>query len=130
MNPKTLIQQYVNGWREKDLKKILQPLAKDCVVIESHGPTYRGKDDVKKWFHFWLSEKGKVLKWEILSFFYFEKESTAFFEWDFVCNVRGKKYHLPGISLIKFKKGKISFIHEYRMTRESYQWNAKKLNPE
>ena len=127
---KRLIQTYVCGWRENDIRKILKPLTDDCIIVESHGPTYHGKEQIKQWFDFWEQEKGKVLVWDIRSFYVIDTQYIAFFEWNFVCNVRGKEYRLPGISLVKFKENKICSIHEYRMTHEAYAWEAKELNPD
>ncbi|MBI1984605.1 MAG: nuclear transport factor 2 family protein [Candidatus Wildermuthbacteria bacterium] len=116
---KQLIQKYVDGWKENDIEKIIAPLSDECVIIESHGPTYQGIKQVKKWFEYWVQEKGRVIRWEITSFYFLGEENTAFFEWDFTCNAAGKGHELLGISLVKFSGGKISFLHEYRMTKKS-----------
>ena len=123
----SLIKQYVNGWEENNLEKILGCLSKDCLIIESHGPIYRGKDSVKNWFAYWLKGKGKVLKWNIKDIYFLKNQNIAFFEWYFACVVEGKKHVLPGISIVKFKNSKISFIHEYRMTKNAYDWKEDKL---
>lgn len=123
-----LFQQYVDGWKENNIEKIVSSLDNDCVIIESHGPTYRGVQQVRRWFDDWIKEKGKVLRWDINSSYLVEKENTAFFEWDFACNVAGKEHKLFGISIVKFSEGKISFLHEYRMTRDPYDWDINKLS--
>src|SRR3990167_7109975 len=106
---------------------ILSCLTENCMVIESHGPTYHGIADIERWFKFWLEAKSKVTKWDIASFFLCEKEQTAFVEWDFSCISNEIEYSLLGVSVIKFMKGKISFIHEYRMSRQPYIWNKNEL---
>lgn len=118
---RTLVQQYIDGWKEGSIEKIIALLHEDCVIIESHGPRYRGVDQVRKWFEYWVREKGKVLRWNITSFYFVE--NTAFFEWDFACNVSGKDHELLGISIVKFSENKISFLHEYRMTKTPYEFN-------
>src|SRR6516164_2931109 len=40
---KQLLLAYVEGWKSGDREKILNTLDPACVVIESYGPTYRGK---------------------------------------------------------------------------------------
>ena len=125
-----LFEQYAQGWKDNDIEKIVASLADDCVITESHGPTYRGIEQVKKWFDFWLQEKGRVSRWDVVSFYFLEKENAAFLESNFACNVRGKDYVLPGISVVKYKEGKIVFLHEYRMTKEPYEWIPSELNPE
>lgn len=125
-----LIQQYINGWKENDLSKIISCLTENCVAIESHGATYHGKPDIERWFKFWLEVKSKVTKWDVLSFYFCEKEKTAFVEWDFSCISNDVKYVLPGISVVKFTDQKISFIHEYRMTHQAYEWERDNLKSE
>ena len=44
-----LIRRYVEGWCKGDAAMILASVSEDCVVIESHGPTYRGKDQIGRW---------------------------------------------------------------------------------
>lgn len=117
---KQLVERYVDGWRENNIEKIVSLLDNDCVIIESHGPTYHGVGQVRKWFDHWIEEKGRVIRWDIASFYFLEKENTAFFEWDFACNVAGKEHKLLGISIAKFSGDKISFLHEYRMTKDPY----------
>lgn len=61
---------YVDGWKANDGEMIARALAEDCVIIESHGPTYRGVDDVREWMRSWVEEGYKVDKWDITSFFF------------------------------------------------------------
>lgn len=127
---KKLIQEYVDGWKESDIDKIIEPLAKNCVIIESHGPTYHGVDQIRNWVRKWIKANGKVKRWDIKSFYFADKSQVAFFEWGFDCNINGKNYALLGLSVVKFKGKKISFIHEYRMTKNPHDWNQKQLNPD
>lgn len=123
-----LIQTYVDGWKEDNINKILQSLTDNCTIIESHGPIYHGQQEIREWFNNWKQEKGRVLSWEVISFYFLERDNIAFFEWDFFCDVKGKNHHLPGISLVRFANNKINFIHEYRMTREAFDWKANFLS--
>lgn len=125
-----LFQQYVNGWKQNHLPLILSCLAEDCIVIESHGPTYQGITDIKRWFEYWKEANSKIIKWDILSFCFFEQNETAYTEWDFSCVSNKQSYSFPGISLIKFTEEKISFIHEYRMTHQAYPWQRDALQSE
>jgi hypothetical protein len=109
---------------------IISCLTEDCVVIESHGPTYHGVYDIEQWFKFWLEAKSKVTKWDILSFYFFVNKKTAFVEWDFTCSSNDVEYNLPGISIAWFIEKKISFIHEYRMTHKAYEWRKNELKSE
>lgn len=125
-----LIEQYVNGWKQNDLALIISCLTENCVVIESHGPTYHGIADIENWFEFWLKAKSRIIKWEILSFYFCEKEQTAFVEWNFVCISNNIEYTLPGMSVVKFTEQRIAFIHEYRMTHQAYAWAKDELKSE
>jgi ketosteroid isomerase-like protein len=39
-----LVLDYVGGWKDADASRVLETLRPDCVVVESHGTTYRGKE--------------------------------------------------------------------------------------
>lgn len=127
---RTLIQAYIGGWKENNIEKIVAPLMTDCTIVESHGPTYHGIQQIRQWVKMWKKENGKVVRWNITSFRFIEKEHVAVVEWDFACTVSGKDHALLGISLVKFTGEKISVIHEYRMTKSPYNWNENRLRPE
>lgn len=116
MKNKNLVEEYVNGWIQKNEKQILEVLEDNCIIIESQGTKYVGKDKCKKWIKEWLT-KNEVKKWEITSFY--KIEQISFFEWDFECIVDGKNYYLEGISIVKFKNDKIKYMRKYRMTKPS-----------
>ena len=44
MTKKESIQKYIDGWKEGNSNKIMSVLTNDCFIIESHGPTYNGKE--------------------------------------------------------------------------------------
>ena len=89
---KELIQKYIDGWKEGNSDKIRSVLSNDCVVIESHGPTYNGKDIISKWINEWLSEDSTVDKWDVTSFY--EIKDTVFVEWIFECTVKTEKHYI------------------------------------
>ena len=122
-----LIEQYIEGWKQNDFSLIASSLHSKCTVIESHGPTYYSIDDLQLWFDLWIAADSKVLKWNILSYYFCDDNSTAFIEWDFECRSNGINYPLSGASIIKFSDNKINLIHEYRMTRPAFDWDKKKL---
>jgi hypothetical protein len=122
-----LIEQYMEGWKENSKETILEVLSPTCTIIESHGPTYKGVENVSGWIDLWVKEKARVLQWDITSFLYKDDERTAWYEWDFTCIVGGKKHKLLGASLVKFENEKIVFIHEYRMTKNPYEWSVDQL---
>jgi ketosteroid isomerase-like protein len=125
-----LVQQYFKGWEQNNLTTIKSCLSDDCVVIESHGPTYNGIHKIEKWLNLWIESKSKVLKWKINSFSFCIEKEIAFCEWDFSCVANDNKYDLTGISVVRFSDQKISFIHEYRMTFPPYTWEGNELKTE
>lgn len=120
-----LIKLYVDGWKQHDVDKVLATLTTECVIIESYGASYYGKEHVKKWMDHWFVAQNSVNRWEVVSFSY--ENETATFEWDFECTVDNKIHEFFGISLVKFNEEKISQIHEYRMTGDPYIWEEKEV---
>lgn len=120
-----LILLYVDGWKENNVIKIIEPLASDCIIIESHGPLYKGIEKVKKWVEVWIKSKGVVNRWDITSFYFID--DTVVFEWIFDCIVNEKKYHIEGITIAHFENEKIKYLREYRMTKPSFEWDEKEI---
>ncbi len=117
-----LIDDYVQGWESGDGARILGCLDKQCFITESHGPTYRGPWQVKRWINEWY-KTGKVDKWTIDSFFW--TKDIAFFEWSFTCTIKGQTDSIDGASVVQFKGHKILHIHEYRMTQPAFDYFGK-----
>jgi hypothetical protein len=120
MNKKDLIELYVDGWRNNDKEKILSSLSSDAIVIESHGPLYRGIEKVGEWIDFWITEGSIVNSWDITSFV--ETEDAVYFEWIFECTVKGKVHTIEGISVVKFENNKIKYIREYKTSEPVFEW--------
>lgn len=120
MSYKKIIQSYVEGWREGKEEKILGCLAEDCIIIESHGPTYRGKTTVRNWITDWHNQGNAVEKWVITSFH--TCDDLVIFEWVFA--YRGKKIReaFEGVTLAKIKNNEISDLREYRATEFPFIW--------
>lgn len=119
------VKLYVDGWKANDVTKILETLASDCEIIESHGPIYQGIYKVKEWVKIWIQSGGQVNTWNITSFYFVDDVTT--FEWTFDCFVNKKAYHIEGVSIARFNKNKISYLREYRMTKPSFKWNEKQI---
>lgn len=119
-----LIQMYVDGWKANNIDLICKPLAENCLIIESHGPIYHGLTDVKDWVQSWISDKYKVDKWSITSFYFVE--NIAIFEWQFAFSSQEfSTREINGISIVKFDEDKISSLREYRTTKSLYDWAEK-----
>jgi len=119
-----LITAYVKGWKTNDAAQIIATLAPNCVIVESHGPTYRGLKIARRWIEGWLGAGNTVDRWDITSFHFAEADQVAAFEWGFECTADGVHYEIDGISIVGFEGGKIVTLREYRMTRPPYEWTG------
>jgi hypothetical protein len=125
MDPLTatsLIEQYVEGWKRAQIDTVLDTLAEDCVVTESYGPIYRGREKVRLWLEKWLGEGNRVLQWDIHSLV-IEQDSAAF-EWAFKCLWHGSESYFEGASVVQFKHNKIWSLREYATTAQPYEWEG------
>jgi ketosteroid isomerase-like protein len=119
-----LIAAYVEGWKVNDPARVIATLTPDCVVVESHGPTYRGREVAARWIEGWLGRGDTVDRWDVTSFCFDEAGQTAVFEWEFECTADGVRYEIDGISIAEFAGGKIVALREYRMTEPPYEWTG------
>jgi ketosteroid isomerase-like protein len=133
-----LFEAYFEGWKKNDLNLILSTLADDCIISESHGPTYHGLDHVRQWIENWFSEGSTVDRWDITSILITDSLAlntpdedgvegsdpvmAAAGEWIFECTVNGEPYRIEGITLMEFKQGKIAILREYRRTQPLFDW--------
>jgi hypothetical protein len=107
----------MNGWKSANADKILATLAEDCVITESHGPIYRGKEIVKQWIHDWHAKGNRVNQWEMTSFY--KCDNTVIFEWLFSYSGPENNEAFEGVTVAKIKDGKIYHLKEYRMINYS-----------
>jgi ketosteroid isomerase-like protein len=118
MDEKALMQRFVDGWKKGLADEILDALSDDCIIIESHGPTYRGKESVKRWIADWFGEGNVVEKWVIKSFH--TCHDCVVFEWVFAYHGKDIREAFEGITIAKVKDGRITDLREYRSTAFPY----------
>lgn len=116
-----IINFYISGWLKNDRDKILASLTDDCVIIESQGPVYRGKDIITQWIDDWFLRGGKVEKWDITNYYKIDNQTSAF-EWVFDCIYENSRHSIEGISLVKFQGDKIKCLREYRTVKPLFDW--------
>ncbi len=117
-----LVRDYVTGWKAADSGLILDTLERDCIVIESHGPTYRGRDQVERWVESWFAEGNTIDRWDITSLLVADDDCA--FEWDFSCTVGEVERSFEGASVARLKGGRIALLREYRMTQRPFEWTG------
>ncbi len=110
-----LITEYVNGWINGDAARVLNTLAPDCLIVESHGPRFEGRDEVEKWINDWNQDGSKVIEWEIKNKLL--QDTNAAFQWYFRCIMKGREYKIDGASFVEFRDERISIIFEYMQTK-------------
>lgn len=115
-----LINAYVDGWRANDLTRILDTLTEDCLIIESHGPTYRGREHVRLWVTTWFAAGQTIDRWDVTSVVV--GEDRAAFEWTFMCSGGWGTASFDGATVVRFEQGRIASLREYRCTESPYLW--------
>jgi hypothetical protein len=115
-----LVTAYVNGWITNNLAQILETLTTDCLIIESHGPTYRGHELVRAWITSWFDEGGRIHRWDITSLY--SNDDAVAFEWVFECSGSWGHSTFEGATIVRFENERISYLREYRCTEPPYSW--------
>ena len=121
-SPNQLVLNYVEGWKSGDREQILSTLDPACVVIESYGPTYRGKEMVGRWIDSCFAPGNVVNRWDVTSLYV--TDEACFFEWIFECTYKGSRSGFEGASLARVSNRKIHFLREYAMTAPRYEWEG------
>jgi SnoaL-like protein len=120
MKEKALLLRYMDGWKKKSESDILEPISDDCLIIESHGPMYSGKETVKKWIADWFGKGNRIEKWEMKSFYLCGDHFIS--EWIFAYRNNEIREEFEGITIAKMKDGKIAELREYRSTAFPFSW--------
>ena len=115
-------EQAVRRWfamwlagRAEGLEELFAP---DAVYIESWGPQYHGLEKICHWFAEW-NTRGRVEEWQILQFFHQGEESLV--RWLFRDRMEdGRTEAFEGLSLIRWREGKIAFLQEFGCSLRRY----------
>ncbi|RKN42932.1 nuclear transport factor 2 family protein [Streptomyces hoynatensis] len=116
------LHDYIDGWRRHDVAAVLATLAEDCVVVESYGPVYRGRERVAQWMRAWFGAGGTVDGWEITG--EAAAGDTLVAEWVFSCTWEGKPATFDGASVARVREGRIRSLREYATTAPLYEWTG------
>lgn len=119
MNP---LQAYIDGWRRHDAAAVLGTLTDTCVVVESYGPVYHGRDRVERWMRSWFDAGGTVDAWVVTSFA--DAGGTLVAEWRFSCTWQGVRSQFEGVSVARVVDGRIAYLREYATTAPLYEWTG------
>jgi ketosteroid isomerase-like protein len=117
---RALITSYVDGWRAGDVDRVLGTLTPDCLVVESHGPTYRGTELVRQWMTSWFRDGGAIPRWDVTSVV--SGGDLAGFEWTFTGTGSWGEASFDGATVVRFRDDRICYLREYRCTDPPYDW--------
>jgi len=115
------LQAYIDGWRRHDIGAVLATLNDDCIITESYGPVYHGRERVEQWMTTWLAA-GSVDAWKVTSGAALNHVLLA--EWVFSCTWRGEAATFEGATIARLRDGKISYLREYATTASLYDWTG------
>ncbi|WP_049573629.1 nuclear transport factor 2 family protein [Streptomyces sp. SBT349] len=120
----SVLRRYIDAWARHDVAGVLSTLTDDCVVVESHGPVYRGHDRVRAWMRAWFGAGGTVDSWEITSQASAGEVLVA--EWVFSCTWEGKPATFDGatVAVLDARRGRIARLREYATTAPLYEWSG------
>lgn len=113
MPPKeAIMREYFRMWLEQDGSALSEIFAEDVRYSESWGPSYRGLDEIRRWFGDW-SQRDRVLKWRMKRML--DSGSSCVCEWYFVCRCDGAVRGFNGVTWADFNgEGKISVLKEFQ----------------
>jgi ketosteroid isomerase-like protein len=118
----TALTTYVEAWIANDVDRITEAVTEDCVVIESYGPVYRGRDRVREWAQKWFAAGGVVHRWDVVDQFSADHREVA--EWIFECTFAGDRSTFEGATIATVRDGLISELREYQTTASLYDWQG------
>ena len=116
------LHNYIDGWRRHDVAAVLATLTDNCVVTESYGPVYRGRQWVEQWMHAWFAAGGSVDDWTITTDIAAGHVLIA--EWVFTCTWQGKSTTFEGATIAALEGETIAHLREYATTAPLYDWTG------
>ena len=119
-----LIHEYVDAWKSGDASRVERIVTPDCEVIESHGPTFTGRGEIRSWIEEWTRRSSVVTRWDLQEIVHAGARASV--EWRFECVDLQTRYVIDGVSMFEFRDGLIASIREYRRTDDPYPGLQKK----
>jgi ketosteroid isomerase-like protein len=119
-----LLRDYAAGWLAGDIEMVLETVADDVVIVESHGPRYQGAPALRAWLEAWVSGGDLVHRWEITRLIESADGAAAAAEWDFACTAAGVRYDILGATIATARNGRLTSITEYARRRDTLPSNG------
>jgi len=113
-----IIDEVFTSWLKKDIEAFLKHFSQEVLYIESWGPAYNNKEQIKSWFTDW-NKNSTVLEWNIKEFFHIGEVCLC--EWYFKCESNGDIIDFDGVSVVKFDENDaIVYLKEYQSKVPNY----------
>ncbi|MFH0954958.1 MAG: nuclear transport factor 2 family protein [Candidatus Micrarchaeota archaeon] len=133
---KKIMQKYGKAWEKQDTPMILECFTKNGAYQESPlAKPYRGHSQIKKFWDTVIGRDTKNIRFRLGDCYVSKDGKTGFAEW--VCDnthrwehdKKWRRDHMVGITILKMKGNKISYLNEYWKTKSSKPLasNAEKL---
>lgn len=116
------LRRYLTAWVANDPEQIAAAVAEDCIITESYGPVYRGRDRVREWALKWFAAGGVVHRWTITDYFSVGEREAA--QWEFECTWQGSRGSFDGATLSSADGGLVTSLREYQTTAPLYDWTG------
>lgn len=108
---KELTEQYLKAAKEKDASALDRIFTEDAVYCESSGATYRGLEQIKKWFG-QVTTIGSVIEWRYTTCV--ETGGIGAVEWYFEYQITGGDlFKIDGVSMVELQNGKLKSWREF-----------------
>ena len=113
-----VVREWFRAWLDRDDSCIGRIFAPDALYVESHGPVYRGPEQIRRWFLDW-NERGRVMEWRIRSMWHDGYKTVA--DWHFAWEYDGQASACDGVTLIDWdEEGRIHRLREYAASEEHH----------
>ncbi|MCL2216524.1 MAG: nuclear transport factor 2 family protein [Defluviitaleaceae bacterium] len=110
------IKDCFRAWTIKDISIFLASFADDAHYIESHGPAYRGIEQLAAWFSDWI-EDNDVLELSIKKFYHINDVCICEWYFEYICG--GHTLEFNGASIVTFDDSKIVELREFKSETEN-----------
>lgn len=106
------LRLWFDMWLQKRDLGISRIFSEDAVYVESWGPEYRGREEIRHWFEEW-NRRGTVLVWDVRQFFHQGSQTAV--EWYFANRMEdGREERFDGMSLVQWTQdGRICLLKEF-----------------
>ena len=113
-----VVRSWFQAWLDGDDSCIGRVFAPDALYVESHGPVYRGPEQIRRWFLDW-NRLGRVSEWRIRRMWHDGYRTVA--DWHFAWEYDGQASACDGVTLIDWdEEGRIHRLREYAASEEHH----------